>query len=185
MCIRDRYECAAEPVLKLSKFTQLDKPTIHEALFNVRARIDECRDDEFTMYSDISNSELSDLSKRVKSEKVITTYDYDLEERGDTEHRMPECIEKFRYLFADDLELRCKLKYKPNAALLATNDVAQLPRDIAMGCLLNPMYGGKLCVFFLVRFDPKSHFHLSLLFCHREKPNCCSWNNDRPTVHQC
>ena len=141
------YECAAEPVLKLSKFTQLNKPTIHEALFNVRARIDECRDHEFTMYFDISNSTLPDLSKRVKSEKVIDDVFFAGEARGDTEHEMPACIEQLRDVFADDLELRCKLKYKPDRSEGKVFDMAQLPRDIAMGCLLNPMYGGKLLVF--------------------------------------
>jgi hypothetical protein len=54
-------------------------------------------------------------------------------------------IYMFRKLFADDFELRCGLVYveKENDQEV-TYDVARLPKDIAIACLLNPLVGGKI-----------------------------------------
>jgi hypothetical protein len=51
------------------------------------------------------------------------------------------CIEQFRKHFADDLERRCgfvELNDKDQ-----WEDTVKLPVDIAVACLLNPLYGGK------------------------------------------
>jgi hypothetical protein len=132
-----QYECGAEPSLLLSKFFQINGPTSHEVLFHIRARIAQMREDSFAMFEDISHSDLPNLTKRNKTVFVVSSqHDASDEETGRAEQPMDPCIELFRDLFATDLEQRCGL---------ANTDgpVTRLPMDIAVACLLNPLYGGQ------------------------------------------
>jgi hypothetical protein len=139
-----QYECGAEPCVQLSKFFQINGPTSHEVLFNLRARIEQLRSPSFSCFSDISHSNLKDLSKRMKTETVIASYIQDPTDTSDDESQRTEvmdiCIEKFRDLFAADMEKRCGIDGK-----------SRLPADIAVACLMNPLYGGKLLPVFCVQ----------------------------------
>jgi hypothetical protein len=140
--IMRQYECGSEPCSKLSKFFQIKTATAHEVLFNIRVRVAEMKSTSFKMFADISHSDLPDLKKRVKTDTVLSTKIGEIEERGRTEP-MYECIERFREKYAEDMEIRCCL------ATATRCDVAKLPPDIAVACLLHPLYGGKLfCLFF-------------------------------------
>jgi hypothetical protein len=135
-----QYECGAEPVLFLSKFFQDGKATSHEILFQLRSRIEQMRSQKFVMYSDISHSDLEEHGKRSKAETVLHDNLVDYDEIGRTQP-MCLCIEQFRKHFADDLERRCgfvELNDKDQ-----WDDTVKLPVDIAVACLLNPLYGGK------------------------------------------
>jgi hypothetical protein len=111
-------------------------------LFNIRVRVAEMKSTSFKMFADISHSDLPDLKKRVKTDTVLSTKIGEIEERGRTEP-MYECIERFREKYAEDMEIRCCL------ATATRCDVVKLPSDIAVACLLHPLYGGKLfCLFF-------------------------------------
>lgn len=134
-----QYECAAEPVVQLSRFFQLDVPTAHLVLLYLRAKIDELRDTQFMMYGEISYSDVPVLSDRKKTE--IVGVDAEVEQQGATVIAMVEPIYNFRILVADDLESRCKLTYYEQGVI---HDMQRLPKDIAIGCLLNPLAGGTL-----------------------------------------
>jgi hypothetical protein len=138
-----QYECAAEPVVLLSKFFQLNVPTSHLVLVHLRARIAQMREPKFDMYADISHSKMETLSLRNKTETVSS---HDHEDVVDTEDHercveMEQCILRFRSIFANDLEIRCGLvKETENDDIV---HVEELPVDIALSCLLNPLVGGK------------------------------------------
>lgn len=134
-----QYECAAEPVMKLSEFFQHSAPMVHQVLVVLRARIQEMREPTFLMYGDISyNENLSVLTDRKKTE--IIGSDAEKEQHGATVQPMIEEIYDFRRQFADDLESRCGLTFERDGV---TYDPDDLPTDIALGCLLNPLVGGK------------------------------------------
>jgi hypothetical protein len=150
-----QYECAAEPVLALSKFFQLDVPTAHLVLVHLRFQVAQLRENKFLMYSDISHSALSVLTNRTKTETVVTNEVTEREESGRTE-AMHECVSEFRTIFADDIELRCQLRQvveiQEDEGIMQVEDVARLPEDIAIACLLHPIGGkpiGYLVSFFL------------------------------------
>jgi hypothetical protein len=48
-----QYECAAEPVVLLSKLFQLNKPTSHLVIVHLQSRIQQMRELRFNMYKDI------------------------------------------------------------------------------------------------------------------------------------
>jgi hypothetical protein len=50
----------------------------------------------------------------------------------------------FRSIFANDLEIRCGLVVETEYRGVY-EDVKELPTDIAVLCLLNPLVGGKRC----------------------------------------
>jgi hypothetical protein len=133
-----QFECGSEPCVKLSKFYQLNKATSHETLFVTTAYLAMMRESSFLMYDDISHTELPDLKNRKKtvyvlsSEHVVTS-----ETSGRNEQPMDTCIELFRQLYADDMEQRCGLTAKRGVPH------NKLPSEIAIGVLLNPMYGGE------------------------------------------
>jgi hypothetical protein len=134
-----QYECASEPVMKLSHFFQHSVPMAHMILVTIRARIEEMRQSHFQLYGDLSYSEnLAVLTNRVKNETISS-------EAKDPSLPMNKEIYMFRKLFADDFELRCGLVYveKENDQEVTYN-VARLPKDIAIACLLNPLVGGKI-----------------------------------------
>jgi hypothetical protein len=84
-----QYECAAEPVVLLSKFFQLNVPTSHLVLVHLRARIAQMREPKFDMYADISHSKMETLSLRNKTETVSS---HDHEDAVDTEDH-ERCVE--------------------------------------------------------------------------------------------
>ena len=134
-----QFECASEPCVKLSKFYQLNGATSHEVIFVTAAYISMMRDTWFAMYEDISHSDIPDLKNRKKTVYVLASNYYSLEdETGRNEQPMDPCIEKFRKLYADDMEERCGFTEGPGL------DVAKLPVDTAIALLLNPVYGGFL-----------------------------------------
>ena len=136
-----QYECAAEPAVLLSKFFQLDVPTSHLVLIHLRARIADMREPKFAMFADLSYTNLEVLTGRKKTEMVVSHDDVaDGDDHGRAETMEP-CIARFRYLFADDFELRCGL-VKETGILDEVEDVKKLPTDIAVACLLNPLVGG-------------------------------------------
>jgi hypothetical protein len=59
-----QFECGSQPCLLLSKFFQLNEPTVHETLFVTVARVAQMRETSFPMFGDISHTELPDLRKR-------------------------------------------------------------------------------------------------------------------------
>lgn len=131
-----QYECGSEPCSKLSKFFQIKTATCHEVLFNIRVRVAEMQSPTFKMYADISHSDLPDLKKRVKTESVLSTKSHEVEDAGRTEP-MSACIERFREKYAEDMNIRCGLVDENG------NDIVELPSDIAVSCLLHPLFGGK------------------------------------------
>jgi hypothetical protein len=133
-----QFECGSEPCLLLSKFFQLNESTCHETLFVTAARIAQLQEPTFSMYGDISHTELPDLTKRTKTVTVYTA-DHVLSGDGRTEQPMDECIELFRSLYANDMAFRCGLAEDDMGT-----PVAKYPTIIAMAALLNPMNGGKL-----------------------------------------
>jgi hypothetical protein len=133
-----QFECGSESCLKLSKFYQLNKATVHETLFVTLARLAEMSEPSFTMFGDISHSELPDLTKRVKSVVVISSA-YPLGGNGGAnEVPMEECIETFRSLYVEDMSKRCGIRTDDD------RPVVRLPHVLGLACLLNPMYGGTL-----------------------------------------
>lgn len=136
-----QYECAAEPCILLSKFFQLNEPVSHEILFNMRARLQDIRSPSFKMFCDLSHSDVRELGKRLKTETVVASYIRECPDHiGGATIPMSPCIEKFRDLYADDLEFRLGLTTEANRDAHAE----ELPKDVAVACLLNPLYGGKL-----------------------------------------
>jgi hypothetical protein len=76
--------------------------------------------------------------------KTETVVSHDDVADGDNHGRaetMEPCIARFRYLFANELEIRCGL-VKETGILDEVEDVQALPADIAVACLLNPLAGG-------------------------------------------
>jgi hypothetical protein len=59
------------------------------------------------------------------------------DDMGRPESAMDPCIELFRLLYADDMEARVGITEEDD------EPASKLPNDIAMACLLNPLYGGK------------------------------------------
>jgi hypothetical protein len=55
---------------------------------------------------------------------------------------MQPCVSCFRLLCAEDLELRCGLVQQLDHDPMQVEDVPDLPTDIAVACLLNPLVGG-------------------------------------------
>jgi hypothetical protein len=93
------------------------------------------------MFADISHSHMEVLTGRNKTETVVSHDNVaDGDDHGRAETIEP-CIARFRYLFADDLEIRCGL-VKETGILEEVEDVQALPTDIAVACLLNPLAGG-------------------------------------------
>ena len=140
--ILQQYECAAEPALLLSKKFQLSIPTAHLVLINLRVRIAQMREPQFSMYGDISHSTiLPVITDRKKTETVVSD---DVTERDDGPVvPMMDCIETFRAVFADDLELRCGLTVRNKTNPDQLEPARSLPSDIAIAALLHPLLGGK------------------------------------------
>jgi hypothetical protein len=137
-----QYECASEPVVLLSKFFQLNVPTSHLVLVHLRARIAEMREPKFDMFADISKSKMEILTNRNKTETVLSHDDVLDTDDHELVVPMEPCIAHFRLLFADDLEIRCGL-VKETEQRGIVEDAKELPSDIAVSCLLNPLVGGK------------------------------------------
>jgi hypothetical protein len=89
------------------------------------------------MYTDISHLNMKLLTGRTKTEMVLSDDVTDRDEHGRVELMQP-CVSRFRLLCAEDLELRCGLDHDP----MLVEDVPNLPTDIAVACLLNPLVGG-------------------------------------------
>jgi hypothetical protein len=137
-----QYECGSEPVVLLSKFLQLDVSTSHLVLVHLRARIAQLREPKFAMYAAISHLTMESLTGRTKTEMVLSDAVTDRDEHGRFESMQP-CVSRFRLLCAEDLELRCGLVRRHKDDLMVVEDEPALPSDIAVGCLLNPLVGGK------------------------------------------
>ena len=133
-----QFECGSEPCLLLSKFFQLNKPTCHETLFVITARLAQIGETSFMMYADKSHTNLPDLSNR---DRTVNVYGCDHVHagmyNGVNEEEMEPCIELFRELYAKDMAFRCGLVDEEGDA------VDHLPTIIGMSCLMNPMYGGE------------------------------------------
>jgi hypothetical protein len=142
--ILHQYECAAEPVVLLSKFFQLNVPTSHLVLVHLRARIAQMREPKFHMFVDISHSPMETLTGRNKT-KTVLPHD-DLVDGGGDDHgkceTMEPCIARFCSIFANDSERRRGLVVETEYRGVY-EDVKELPTDIAVSCLLNPLVGGK------------------------------------------
>jgi hypothetical protein len=136
-----QYECAAEPVVLLSKFFQLDKPTSHLVLIHLRARIQQMRETRFTMYEEISHLKMPILTNRRRTETVLAPEVKDWEDYGRVEPMLFP-VDQFRALFCDDLEIRCGLVVEDEKDESLVHHVDELPSDIAVACLLNPLVGG-------------------------------------------
>ena len=134
-----QFEGGSEPCLLLSKFFQINDATSHETLFVTSAYIAMLRQTSFVMYDDISTTNLTDLTKRKKTQHVISSVHEETEEESErNDQLMQPCIESFRSLYADDMEFRCGLSESRGGARSQ-----RLPVETAMACLLNPMYGGE------------------------------------------
>jgi hypothetical protein len=70
----------------------------------------------------------------------------DLVDGGGDDHgkckTMEPCIARFCSIFANDLEIRCGLVVETEYRGVY-EDVKELPTDIAVSCLLNPLVGRK------------------------------------------
>jgi hypothetical protein len=137
-----QYECGSEPVVLLSKFFQLNVSTSHLVLVHLRARIAQLREPKFAMFADISHLNQESLTARTKTEMVLSDDVTDREEHGRVESMQP-CVNRFRLLCAEDLELRCGLVRRLETDRTFMEDVPEIPSDIAVACLLNPLVGGK------------------------------------------
>ena len=146
--ILQQYECAAEPVLLLSKFFQINKPSAHLVLIHLRVRINEMRQPRFDKYADISYSSMEVLTNRRKTETVVRDNIEDRRQRqiGKIEV-MEDCIYDFRYMFADNLEYRCHLVDVDEKGHHI--EAENLPEDMAVACLLHPLLGGEYCSHFV------------------------------------
>ena len=96
LSILRQYECAAEPVMRLSHFFQTSVPTVHQVLVTLRARIKEMREPTFLMYGDISYSDQTILADQKKID--IVGSDAEKEQHGATVQPMLEEIYDFRSL---------------------------------------------------------------------------------------
>jgi hypothetical protein len=151
-----QFECGSQPCLMLSKFFQLNDATIHETLFVTVARVAQMRETSFTMFGDISHTDLPDLRKRSKTVVVVSSSHTAPNPSGREEQPMEECIELFRELYGDDMMKRCGITNDNG------NPVPKLPVMIGMACLLNPIYGGKCCWFFIF-WSSKNNSNILLL----------------------
>jgi hypothetical protein len=125
-----------EPVLLLSKFFQLNVTTSHLVLIHLQARIAEMRQPKFEMCADISHSPMELLTGRNKTETVMS---------HDDVVSMEPCVARFRYFFADDLEIGCGLVNELEEGDMV-EDAKELPTDIGVAFLMNQLVGGKSCV---------------------------------------
>jgi hAT family C-terminal dimerisation region len=133
-----QFECGSNPCVQLSKFYQLSKATAHETLFVTAAYISYMRQSSFLMYDDLSHTELADLRHRKRTIYVVSSQHVESQEdMGRAEQAMDPCIELFRMLYATDMEERCGFIDKDGEAVM------KLPTDLAIACLLNPLYGGR------------------------------------------
>jgi hypothetical protein len=90
------------------------------------------------MYDDISHTDLEDLKTRKKTVYVLSFQHVESEsESGRNEQPMHACIELFRSLYVQDMSVRCGLYESVGVRS------ERLPSEIAMACILNPIYGGK------------------------------------------
>jgi hypothetical protein len=135
-----QYECAAEPVVLLSKFFQLAVPHSHLVLVHIRARL-QLREPKFTMYEDISHPEMPILTSCRKTETVCLLAVTDHEDHGGVEPIL-FAVDQFHHLFADDLEIRCGLVVEDDDDNMVVHHVKELPSDIAVACLICPLVGG-------------------------------------------
>jgi hypothetical protein len=143
-----QYECAAEPVLMLSKFFQMDAPSAHLVLVHLRARIAQLREKKFSMYADVSHSEEEVLTNRTKTETVLSDDVVQRDGHGRVEP-MHRCIATFRSVFADDMERRAGLVDVDREHEHIRIPKAELPTDMAIACLLHPLVGGKKLLAFV------------------------------------
>jgi hypothetical protein len=143
--VLSQYKWASEPVLLLSKFFQLNVPTSHLVLIHLLAQIAEMRQPKFEMFADISHSPMESLTGCNKTETVLS---HDDVVDGDDHGRvvsMEPCIARFQYLFADNLEIQCGLVNELEEGDMV-EDAKELPTDIAVAFLMNPLVGGTSCV---------------------------------------
>jgi hypothetical protein len=80
-----QYECAAEPVVLLSKFFLLNKPTSHLVIVHLRAQIQQMRELRFNMYEDISHTKMPILTNCWKTETVLAQDVTNREDHGQVE----------------------------------------------------------------------------------------------------
>ena len=130
-----QFECASEPCVLLSKFYQINGATSHETIFVTTAYIAMMRMTHFVMFDDISHTDLVDLKARKKTVYVVASTHPEADENGRKEECMDSCIELFRMLYADDMEVRCGLADTIGAPAI------KLPSMTAVALLLNPLYG--------------------------------------------
>jgi hypothetical protein len=134
--IMRQYECGSEPCSKLSKFFQIKTATSHEVLFHIRVHLAEMSSPTFKMFADISHSDLVDLRKRVKTETVLSSNIHEVEDNAGRTEPMSKCIERFRVKYVENMNFRCGLVDENGS------DIVALPPDIAISCLLHPLFGG-------------------------------------------
>lgn len=132
-----QFECGSEPCVLLSKFYQINDATSHETIFVTTAYLMMMRMTYFLMYDDISHSDLADLKARKKTVYVVSSVHPEDDESGRKEECMDPCIELFRLLYAEDMEVRCGLTESPGSPAI------KLPTMTAIALLLNPLYGGR------------------------------------------
>jgi hypothetical protein len=153
-----QYECAAEPVVLLSKFFQLNKPTSHLVIVHLRARIQQMRELRFNMYEDISHTKMPILTNPQKTETVLVRNVTDWEDHGQVEPMLFP-VDVFRALVCNDLEIRCGFIFQDDNDEDLVHHADTLPSDIAVACLLHPLVGGML--YFVLLGENKTLLYLT------------------------
>jgi hypothetical protein len=100
------------------------------------------------MFADISHSPVETLTGCNKP-KMVLSHNDSVDGGGDNHGKcktMEPCIARFRTILTNDLEIRCGLLVETEYRGVY-EDVKELPTDIAVSCLLNPLVGGKHCCF--------------------------------------
>jgi hypothetical protein len=95
----------------------------------------------FTMYEEISHLKMPILTNRRRSETVLAPDVKDWEDYGQVQPMLFP-VDQFRALFCDDLEIRCGLVVEDKKEESLVHHVDELPSNIAIACLLNPLVGG-------------------------------------------
>jgi hypothetical protein len=95
------------------------------------------------MFADISHLNKESLTGCTKMEMVLSDDVTNTDKHGQVESLQP-CVNRSRLLCAKNLELCCGLVGQLETDCMFMEDVPEIPTDIAVACLLNPLLvGGK------------------------------------------
>ncbi|KAL7502257.1 hypothetical protein ACHAXN_000889, partial [Cyclotella atomus] len=129
-----QFECAAEPAITFSKFTQDRRETFSYVFYESRKTIAQSRRDTFSMYNDVSHmSRTVDLRNRGPKTVLVKRATAVVDDAVAREYSqvidIDPLIETYRVEYAKDLETRLNL------------NVTKLPPALAISTLLNPLFG--------------------------------------------